>query len=193
MHYNEASIDPKGTAMKPAMKPALTAGEKTGIRPVLKKLAVASLLLLAAGSAAAGVTVRYAQPENFADLPFAPWERERVLEELDEHFARLAATLPAGQDLKVDVLDLDLAGRIQPVFGGARQLRILNGGADWPHIHLRYTVESGGKVLSSGEEHLSNMMYLDRINRYSGGDPLRYEKQMLDEWFKEKIAPRQPG
>lgn len=163
------------------------------MKTAMRNLALAGLVLLPAGIAAAGVNVTFAHPENYSDLPFTSWEREQVLADLSEHFARLAAKLPPGQDLKVEILDVDLAGRIKPLFRGAHDIRVLRGGADWPHIHLRYTLMEGEKVLSTGEEHLSNMMYLDRLNRYVSGDPLRYEKQMLDDWFKEKIAPRRPG
>jgi hypothetical protein len=31
------------------------------------------------------------------------------------------------------------------------------------------------------------MMYQQQLNRYSSGDPLRYEKRMLDDWFKKEV------
>jgi hypothetical protein len=152
----------------------------------IRHLALAGLFLAVAGSASAAVTVTFSHPEKFSDLPFSPIEREQVLKDLGEHFASLSKKLPAGQDLKVEVLDVDLAGRIYPNIRG-RDLRIMRGGADWPHMRLRYTLEANGQVLRSGVDDLSDMAYQDRINRYSGGDPLRYEKQMIDDWFTEKI------
>lgn len=161
------------------------------MKTVLRSMALAGLCLLSAGSASAGVTVTFSHPENYVDMPFSPTDREQVLKDLTEHFGKLAASLPPGQDLKIEILDLDLAGRLRPNFRGSGQdIRIMRGGADWPHLHLRYTLESGGQVLASGEEHLSNMNYLDRINRYASGDTLRYEKQMIDDWFKQKIVPK---
>lgn len=160
------------------------------MKSAIRSLALASLFLVSAGGASAAVTVTFVQPDQYADLPFSSWDREQVLTDLREHFTKLSKTLPAGTDLKIEVLDVDLAGRIYPNFRGGHDLRILRGGADWPHMRLRYTVEQDGKVVSSGEDKLSNMMYLDRMNRYFTGDPLRYEKQMIDEWFKEKIAVR---
>ena len=35
--------------------------------------------------------------------------RERIFKDFEEHFAKLAATLPAEQTLKIDVTDVDLA------------------------------------------------------------------------------------
>jgi len=156
----------------------------------LRSAALAGLFLLSSGSALAGATVTYDQPERFSDLPFPTWERERVLKELSAHFDKLAAQLPAGQDLKVEVLNVDLAGELRPNYRGSEELRILKGGADWPHMHLRYAIEQDGKVIKSGDEHLSDMNYMRQNSRYFSGDFLRHEKRMLDTWFKETLAAR---
>jgi hypothetical protein len=159
---------------------------------LVRPLALAGLVLLSAGGASAAVTVSYYQPEHYGDLPFATWEREQVLQDLSAHFDKLGKTLPAGQDLKVEVLDLKLAGRLHPR-SGAQEIRVLTGRADWPRMHIRYAVESGGKVISGGESQLSDMSYMDRVNRYSDGDRLRYEKRMIDDWFRKTIVAKQPG
>lgn len=159
----------------------------------LQRLALAGLVLLSAGGASAAVTVAFPHPQNYRDMPFSPTDREQVLRELAEHFESLNARLPAGQDLRVDVIDLDLAGRIHPNFRGNNDIRILQGGADWPHMVVRYTLESNGQVLASGEDNLSDMMYLDRLNRYSSGDTLRFEKRMIDDWFTKKFGPQKRG
>lgn len=153
-------------------------------------LALAGLMAFSAGSASAAVTVAYSHPENFRDMPFAQIDRERILKDLSEHFGKLSALLPPGQDLRVEVLDLDLAGRMHPYFRGQQDIRVLRGGADWPHMQVRYTLEANGQVIASGEDKLSDMMYMDRINRYSDGDSLRYEKRMIDDWFTDKFAAR---
>ena len=136
------------------------------------------------GNAIATVTVTFTQPERYTDMPFASWDRERVMKELQNHFDKLGAKLPQGQDLKVEVLDIDLAGRIEPQLRFGNDIRVLKGRADWPTIALRYSVESQGKVLGSGEARIDDKSYLDHFNRYSANEPLRYEKRMLDEWFK---------
>lgn len=154
----------------------------------VRTAALAGMLLLAASGAVAGATVTYAQPEQFSDVPFAPWERERVLKELSKHFAKMAQQLPAGQDLNVEVTDIDLAGRTWPSFDSGRDIRILNGRADWPRLSLKYTITQDGKVVRGGEEQLSAMNYLSRIDRHRSGEELHYEKQMLDDWFKQRIV-----
>ncbi len=153
----------------------------------------AALLLAAAGAASAGgVTVKYQDPDKFTDVPFWEQDRDQVLKELTTHFESLARQLPANQQLSITVTDIDLAGRVEPRRRSLHDLRILRGGADWPMMELNYTLEQDGKVIASGTDRLSNMMYLERLNRYAGGDSLRYEKPMVDEWFKKNFgAPTQ--
>ncbi len=161
------------------------------MKPLIRHCALAALLLFAAGAASAGpATVTFANPEQFADMPRTASDREQVLTDLRDHFGALAAKLPAGQEMQVEVLDLDMAGRSWPGMWGVRELRVLEGGADWPHIKFRYTISQDGKVVKSGQETVQNMDYLWRLNRYSTGDVLRYEKQMLDTWFKTLTAAR---
>lgn len=148
-------------------------------------LATAALAgLLCAGAASASVTVTFDHPEHYFDMPRMQSDRDRILEEIDHHIAHLAAKLPADQNLKVEVLDVQLAGRINP----RNDVRVLRGKADWPSMHLRYSLESNGKVLRSGDETISDMTYMNHLNRYDRSENLRYEKQMIDDWFKRDIA-----
>ena len=159
------------------------------MKSFIGKAAFAGLLALGAGAASAGVTVNYVESEKFADLPFAPWERKEVLDDLAAYFGELGKKLPAGQDLAVDVTEIDLAGREVPGRAG-RDLRILNGGADWPMMTLRYTLSANGQVVSKGEAKLSDMMSLNRSNRMTDGERLRYEKRMIEEWFNKTILQK---
>ena len=154
--------------------------------------ALAALLVLAAttGAAWAQVSVSYVKPDEFIDMPHGQIDRDRVLKEFTQYFATFDKKLPAGQQLKIEVLDIDLAGRLWPRRSGGDDIRIMNGGADWPHMRLRYTLEENGAVLRSGESDLSNMMYQQRATRLSDSDPMRYEKQMIDDWFEKTILPK---
>lgn len=158
----------------------------------LRNLLAAVLLVATAGAASAGVTVSYEKPDKFRDMPYSEIDRDEVLRQLSAHFAKLGDDLPPGQELRITVRDIDLAGRIEPVrWHFNNDIRLLRGGADWPTMQLSYVLEENGQVLRSGEATINNMMYLDRSNRYSSGDPLRFEKQMVDEWFKRDIgAPK---
>jgi hypothetical protein len=160
------------------------------MRLMTRTMLAAALALLANSAALAEVTVTYVKPEDFVDLPFSPYDRERTLKDFSAYFATLEKKLPEGQNLKIEVLDIDLAGRLYPRRGGD-EIRVMNGGADWPRMHLRYTLEENGQVLRSGDNEISNMNYQWNRTSYFDNDPMRYEKQMLDDWFNKNIVPKQ--
>jgi len=148
------------------------------------------LVLAAIGLSAptwAQAQVNFIEPDKYADVPFMTKDRDSALKTLREHFDKLAKKLPSGQTLIVDVTDVDLAGRIDPARLNGQDVRVLRGMADWPMIALRYRIEAGGKVIKSGEERVADMNYMQSFNRYPAGEPLRYEKQMLDNWFAKEV------
>lgn len=150
-------------------------------------LCVLSTSALSITTAVAATTVNYVDPDKYADMPFSSWDKERVQKALTEHFEKLGAKLPAGQNLKIDVTDIDLAGHPEPGAHRPNDFRILRGRADWPRMNFRYSIESQGAVVKSGEASVSDMNYLQSFNRYSSNEYLRYEKRMLDEWFRKEI------
>ena len=155
-----------------------------------KITAFAVTAMLPFAHAAAATEVKFTKSELFADMPFSQHARDDVMNTLQQHFAKLAAKLPADQTLKIDVTDIDLAGRIEPNQIGINiDMRILRGGADWPHMKFSYAVESQGKVVKSGTADVSDLNYLRSFNRYSANEPLRYEKKMLDDWFRKELSP----
>jgi hypothetical protein len=158
------------------------------MKPLLRQLALAGLFLLSAGAAPAAVKVTYNHPENFADMPFSSWDREQMLSMFTDYFNKLAKALPPGQDMDIEVLDIDLAGREYPGRTG-RELRVLRNAADWPRMHLKYSLLQDGAVIKSGDVQLSDMNYMGHLPRYNDGDALRYEKQMIDDWFEKNIGP----
>jgi hypothetical protein len=163
----------------------------TTMNSVFRQGALAALCLLAAAGASAGTAnVTFVQPQKFTDVPFSSSERERVLQDLRRHFDKLAAALPANQQLNVEVTDVDLAGETWPARMRGEDIRIMKGGADWPRITLRYSITQNGQVIKRGEDSLSDMAYQQHTTRYGGDDPLRYEKSMLDQWFHERVAAR---
>jgi hypothetical protein len=66
-----------------------------------------------------------------------------------------------------------------------------------PSIELRYVLSEGGKTLRSGQAALRDFNYLSSQNRYPSGDPIRYERRMLDLWFAEEfraeLLPAKPA
>jgi hypothetical protein len=153
-------------------------------------------LLMAAVSACAfagAAHVTFVSPEKFADIgPFINGpEAAANMAEIARHIEQLAARrLPADQVLEVDVLDVRLAGILDPRRYLNTPYRVMRE-SSWPSITMRYRLMRGGGVLASGEETVSDGAYLHFINRYPDGDPLRFEKRMLDNWFDSRFVRRQ--
>jgi Protein of unknown function (DUF3016) len=155
---------------------------------ITKSLATGCLAGAAALSthAAGAIDVTFVQPESFADAGLPGWSRERTLRRLADEFQQLAKKLPDGQSMTVEVLDVDLAGDLDPTRGGLDQ-RVLRGKSDWPRIHLRYTLAAGGKPLKNGDEWIADLLYLDQRARLPDTRDLAYERRMLEDWFGERI------
>ena len=77
--------------------------------------AVATLFLVfyAPPTNAAGqAEVSFVEPQRFTDAQRNPLERERVLQSLATHVGKPATGLPDGQSLRIEILDVDLAGKL---------------------------------------------------------------------------------
>jgi hypothetical protein len=154
------------------------------MKRIMHQAVLAAVFAMAAGSAGAAVTVNYVAPDKFADVPYAAAERDVTLHTLTEHFNRLGSKLAPGQDLRIDVLDVDLAGHLVPSVSQGGDVRVLGEpGSDSPRIRLRFSLEQDGRVITSGEARLSDANYLKHRVRYSDNESLRHEKVLLDQWF----------
>lgn len=151
------------------------------------KAAAAIVLAIAAASAAAEANVTYVKTAEMTDVPRHYKDLETMEYTFTELLKQLSEKLPAGQVLKVEFLDIDLAGDVFPRVP-VRDIRVTKGQADWPRIHLRYSIEQDGKIISSGEKKLADPNYQMSFNRYNQ-ELYAYEKQMLDNWFRKEILP----
>jgi hypothetical protein len=164
----------------------------------IRPLVLALLCILSASAAQAGrVEVSFDARASFTDAGITPAEREQRLAALAEHL-KLLGQHKLGDDrtLTVELIDLDLAGtpRLARRLAGA-ELRVLRGGADGPHIELRYTLSDASRVLSSGHETLFDVASARKLQSAdsSGGDPLRQEKSLLDHWFADRFGSAEPA
>ena len=121
---------------------------------------------------AANITVNFLQPEKFTDAAYSSSfpnasQRYEVQQDIEAHLQKLATqNLPADYVLKIDVLDIDLAGRVEPfAFPMQPDLRIVRD-ITWPRMKLRYTLLNGEKIVKSGEEKVSDMNFMFTNNRY---------------------------
>ena len=143
-----------------------------------------ALIVWTPAHGAGTVEVRWVDPAQFSDVSRDPIARERELHSLGRYMSQLGRRLPDGQTLLIEVTDLNLAGELRPF--GWRDARVLRGGADWPQMELRYTLQSGGRTLKIGQTRLADMNYFFSLR----SDDLGYEKRMVERWFKDEfVAP----
>jgi hypothetical protein len=155
---------------------------------MFKPLALAVLALAAGSAHAAGsVQVNFVKPEQFADIRDANFSRDANLAALKQQLEAAAAPYVAdGQMMKIDVLDVDLAGELSHRLR-FNEVRVMRGRADWPRITLRWSLEAPDRPVQSGQATVSDMAYLQHIASASYDGPLRYERRMLDDWFAKEF------
>lgn len=159
----------------------------------MRSIVFPALLLAATATCAAGtVKVAFVESSQFTDLGRNASDRAANLKVLEQHLQRLGQRhLADGQSLTLEITDVDLAGSLKPFKRSADEVRVVKGTADWPRITLRYTLVAPGQAVKHGEAQVADLNYTSHIGTYSSGDPLRYEKQMLDVWFKATFAAPQ--
>lgn len=153
---------------------------------------VALIAVLLSGAAQAATDVTFANPDKYIDGTFERSRSERnqreVQEGLRKMFAQMAEKyLAPGQSLSVDVQEVDLAGHLEPCFSACSDIRVMRS-VTWPRLKFAYTVTENGAVVTSGEANLSDLDYLNGHNRYFDSDRLRYERQMVADWFRKTLA-----
>lgn len=151
------------------------------------RTACLTLLLAAAAlpAAAGSAQLTFRAPEQWRDAGRTPLERERTGEAVADIFRGLAARLPEGQVLKVELQDVDLAGESRWTPQG--DLRVLRG-ADRPRLDFAYALEADGRVLASGSASVADLDYQSGSTRAAAGD-LPYERRMLERWFARTFTP----
>src|ERR1700681_655661 len=122
----------------------------------------------------AAVTVSYGDPDRFTDAGDTNSDPRKVMLTLERYLKELGdRNLPPEANLKIEVLDLDRAGR--PRMNLPTEIRVVNGKGDMPCIDLRYTLESGD-VARSAREKVCDPDFLRPLEaKYDEHDPLVYE------------------
>jgi hypothetical protein len=156
------------------------------------RAALPALFLSGACAALAGsVEVSFVEPASFTDAGNTRWDEDANLQRLARHLQGLGSRLlPDNQVLKVRVLDVDLAGTVRNIVTG---VRVLDGSSDFPKIHLAYTLATDGVAQSQGDEWVTDLDYAHHLRQRVGPEPLRYEKLMLDAWFKARFVDARGG
>lgn len=141
------------------------------------------------------VQIEWKDPKSYTDVRAANQSskrfRENTFKKLEAYLEKLAVKLPEGQSLKITVTDLDLAGHVWPGhmvgMDSTSDVRMIKR-VDIPRMNFSYQLlDSAGNVIQEGDEKLKDMSFQDHINKHFNNDSLRYEKKMLDDWFKDSF------
>jgi len=92
-------------------------------------------------------------------------------------------------DVHIELLDLDRAG--SPRMNLPTELRVMDGGANFPCALLAFTATSAIGTVESGRERVCDVNYLRSADlRDSPNAPMVYDKRMLDDWSRALFGPR---
>lgn len=163
-------------------------------RPVCLSLLLAMPVLGATASeAGAGVTLTYVVPETFRDREFRrASSRISALAEFDALFADLGRRhLPPGQDLEIEILDIDLAGDFEPWNFPGHDVRILRAVTP-PRMHLRYRLIQDGVTVREADERLVNLTYLSDPRARHDARRFAHDRLMVSDWFRRTFATAGP-
>ncbi|WP_175650140.1 DUF3016 domain-containing protein [Pseudomonas sp. Marseille-P9899] len=159
-------------------------------------LTFATLVMLALNSmayaASPSVEVNFIQPEKFRDASLRSngYERgadEQVMKALRSYLESLGTRyLTAGQTLRIDIRDIDLAGRYEPWQTNANSVRFMRD-ITWPSIDLHYTLQQQGQIVKQADVRVDDKFYLQRPGRVGTSDQLYSEKAMLNDWFRNLV------
>jgi hypothetical protein len=161
---------------------------------IISRLALIAVLSSASVPVIAGVNVSFVEPDKYTDLRQRDFrttnaDRDAILNDLKAHLEALGSQLQPHQAVTVEVIDIDLAGESENLATNAQDQRVAREFSG-PTIKLRYVFEEGGQVIASAEETVRDQNYLNHPTLKTDSDPLRYEKYMLDDWFKTRFVQR---
>jgi hypothetical protein len=160
-------------------------------------LAVAPLLSAATVSPKPAPVSRaevvFVAPEKFTDVrdnyTGSDSGRDAVLDEIRDYIGQEAKRfLPEGDRLYVSFTDIDLAGDFEPWHGGQwDDVRIVKDIYP-PRMSFSFRVaDASGRVVKEGTRNLIDMTFLMRITATFRDDPLRHEKTLIDDWFRNEF------
>jgi hypothetical protein len=166
----------------------------------LAALALAATLVAPAGvgvaigeSRTSRISVVFVDPERFTDVrdgaQASPRGQAALLDEL-ARFARETGErlVPADLSLELRVTDVDLAGEFEPWRGPQFERTRFMREIYMPRIDLEFRLaDVQGRVVGEGRRSLRDANYLARSIRLTD-ERLRYEKDLLREWFRREFA-----
>ena len=161
--------------------------------PVCTSIALVALFMAPLATAASSVEVVFKNPEKFSDASLDSPGYERgadayVMKELRSYIQKLGERyLAAGQQLQIEIRNIDLAGRYEPWRPNAYDVRFMRD-ITWPSIDLHYVLKQNGQIVSRADARVMDQLYLQRPGRANRSDRLYSEKAMLSDWLHREFT-----
>jgi hypothetical protein len=140
------------------------------------------------------VAVSWNDPAKFSELRGSgnrsEAERGDWMTDLARYLRQRAERkLPGDERLEVTITDIRRAGNFEPWRGiEFRDVRILRE-LYWPRIAIDFKLtRADGSIAAEGQRVLSDPSYLGSSSAANEGDPLRYEKALIDRWVRRELG-----
>ncbi len=176
------------------VQPSQTMKSKVIILAALLSTAGAGLVLAtppAASKPTARVSVVFVEPQKFTDFKRTRGATPPPSDLMDQLRTFLQETgeryVPADQHLEIKITDIDLAGEFEPQLGPQfEDVRIVRAIYP-PRIKLEFSLtDARGNVVNSGQRELTDLAFHMRT-AWPPDDYLRYEKDLLRDWFSAEF------
>ncbi len=144
-------------------------------------------------SAAGRVNVNFDHPENFTDVKDSfggDSASSPYLADFRQYIEKTATRfLSEGQKLTVTFTDIDLAGDFEPWRGPRTQDTRIIKSIYIPRLKFDYQVtDASGAVVKEGHANLTDLNFQEDLPvTIDSGEPLRYEKRLLSDWFHDTL------
>lgn len=161
----------------------------------MKKLTVILLgfIFIATTNAQPSVSVDFKNPEKYRDIDPGTTQstktfRKRLFSTLEKSFNENMEQFSTKYNLKVTVLDVDLAGKVNR--GLANEIRTIND-HDFPRLHFYIVLENkDGEIVLQGEQNLKERKDKHKSFRMKGSQSEFYlETSLIDQWFDKALLP----
>ena len=139
---------------------------------------------------AADVQVTWKHPDKYRDIKAGTEGkirfRKNTFKALEKHLIKLAKALPESQTLEIDVTDVDLAGDVHA--SGMRNIRVVKD-LYFPRMVFSFKLINPEHVtIHSDTVDLKNMNFMMGTRSRYRNKLLGYEKNLLDDWFKDEFV-----
>jgi len=157
-------------------------------------LVLITTLVCVSSSFAAKVDIEWKNPENYRDIIAGNTEgktqfQRTLFKELGEAFTKGGSKLPEDYRLKVVMLDIDLAGKVEQ--GSPVAIRTVND-FDFPRLKFyMYLYNKSNEIVLQGAQNLKEKKDKHNAFRMKGSQTSFYlEKDLIKKWFDIALIPR---